>query len=120
MRQFSPEALLSELHQMRGLTGELILLGVLALVISSVLCWAVFIRKRRPWCRSRSHRHHHHHQPHFPSDPVPSQAQVSEPARSRHHRRRKRRREHRPRNPTLAETGGLPPLPAEHPSEPFP
>ncbi|MCX8107768.1 MAG: hypothetical protein N3G20_03080, partial [Verrucomicrobiae bacterium] len=27
----------------------------------------------------------------------------------RRHRRRRRRREHRPRNPTLAETGGLPP-----------
>jgi hypothetical protein len=25
-------------------------------------------------------------------------------------RRRRRRREHRPRNPTLAETGGLPPV----------
>ena len=27
----------------------------------------------------------------------------------RHHRRRRPRRQHRPRNPTLAETGGLPP-----------
>ena len=30
-------------------------------------------------------------------------------------RHRRRRREHRPRNPTLAETGGLPPIRADKP-----
>jgi membrane protein implicated in regulation of membrane protease activity len=34
-------------------------------------------------------------------------------------KRRKRRRKHRPRNPTLAETGGLPPNRPERPPELF-
>jgi type VI protein secretion system component VasK len=34
----------------------------------------------------------------------------------RHSRRRRHRRDHRPRNPTLAETGGLPPDKSEGPS----
>jgi hypothetical protein len=36
----------------------------------------------------------------------------------RRRRRRRRRREHRPRNPTLAETGGLPPIRTEAPPGP--
>jgi hypothetical protein len=32
-----------------------------------------------------------------------------------HKRHRRRRHEHRPRNPTLAETGGLPPIRTEKP-----
>lgn len=35
-------------------------------------------------------------------------------------RRRRRRRDHRPRNPTLAETGGLPPARVGEPPPPIP
>lgn len=35
-----------------------------------------------------------------------------------HHRHRKRLRTHRPRNPTLAETGGLPPIRSDDGSRP--
>ena len=48
----------------------------------------------------------------------PEPKEDSEPGR---HRKRRRRREHPeflPRNPTLQETGGLPPLRPEEPAEP--
>ncbi|MHB8523722.1 MAG: hypothetical protein ACYDH9_23610 [Limisphaerales bacterium] len=73
--------------------------------------------------RSRHHQHDHHHR-HHGSDSAdtrsaPAAADSEDPDDSgphRHrHRRRRRRRDHRPRNPTLAETGGLPP---ERPDEP--
>jgi hypothetical protein len=38
----------------------------------------------------------------------------------RRKRRHRRRREHRPRNPTLAETGGLPPVRTGRPPDPYP
>jgi|SRR6185503_606612 len=40
------------------------------------------------------------------------------PGRRRRHRRRRHRRDHRLRNPTLAETGGLPPPKPPEPSNP--
>ena len=85
----------------------LVLLGVLTL----------WVKTRR----SRRHHHRHHRQSHSrseskPTAPPPTEPDLAEtgadpdtePGTPRH-RRRKRRREHRPRNPTLAETGGLPP-----------
>lgn len=77
--------------------GSLGLLTVLALV------WAVYFRRR--------HRHHHHHHHSAPNA-------NAEPAREKG--RRRRRREHRPRNPTLAETGGMPPVREEESSDPQP
>ena len=48
-----------------------------------------------------------------------SQSSASEHDDSRRrYKRRVRRREHRGRNPTIAETGGLPPLPHEPDSDP--
>lgn len=81
----------------------LVLLGVFTL-------WV----KRR---RSRHRHHRRHHRQHLHVEAPPTEAAVSAEAEldsvagptSHRHRRRKRRREHRPRNPTLAETGGLPP-----------
>lgn len=77
------------------------------------------------WVKARrSHRHHRHHRhQHRPAESRPAEAPVvaskeavaaaeadPDPDPDAHrHRRRKRRRDHRPRNPTLAETGGLPP-----------
>jgi hypothetical protein len=68
-----------------------LLLGACALVVVPILVWAVYFRKRR-----RRHR----------SDMALNPGQAT----YKPHRRRSRRREHRRRNPTLAETGGLPPV----------
>lgn len=73
--------------------------------------------------RRRRHRRHHSHD-HFDRPPQSrtangkhvAVASAAVPAR----RWRRRRREHRPRNPTLAETRGLPPLREERPPEPSP
>jgi hypothetical protein len=72
--------------------------GLVLLVI--LLIWAKYLRRR-------SHRH---------SDPrityrvIEENGAATETGSRRHRRRHKRRRrEHRGRNPTLAETGGLPP-----------
>lgn len=110
----------------------LLVLGAVLTVSLALVLWAKYLR------RSKHHSHHHHHhrrsgedvapvaraipagEPAGESSPNPS-FQPSEEAdddsddfplrhHHRHRRRRIRRREHRPRNPTLAETGGLPPI----------
>ena len=111
----------------------LLVLGAVLAVSLALVVWAKYLR------RSKHHSHHHHHHnrrsgedlapvarptpavaPAGESSPNPSfppseeAAADSDDSTSRHHhrhqRRRIRRREHRPRNPTLAETGGLPPM----------
>jgi hypothetical protein len=110
----------------------LLVLGAVLTVSLVLVVWAKYLR------RSKHHSHHHHHhrrsgedlapvarvtsavEPAGESSPNPSfppseeAAADSDESTSRHHhrhrRRRIRRREHRPRNPTLAETGGLPPI----------
>lgn len=72
--------------------------GVVTLLI---LFWALFIRKR-PDESSRRYR--------YPSR-EPKANQGSESGGESGRRRRRKRR--RPRNPTLAETGGLPPVRTE-------
>jgi FtsZ-interacting cell division protein ZipA len=86
----------------------IIIFGAITLVTLVVVGWAVFVRKRKDDKEHRHHKHHHHHQQQPPQE---SESAPGEEGGS--HRRRKwrrRRREHRPRNPTLAETGGLPPI----------
>jgi len=79
------------------------LFGALFLVSAVVIVGTVFLRKRR-------HAHHsHHHQSPQPARRSSRELEAKFSFASRRERRR-RRREHRPRNPTLAETGGLPPL----------
>jgi hypothetical protein len=81
------------------------LFGTIAGVVAFLLLWALFIRERR------------REQPryHYPHPPSPGQAQSGEGTRSHRRKWRRRRRGHRPRNPTLAETGGLPPIRSEDP-----
>lgn len=71
----------------------LILMAVLIFASIIIAAGIVFVRKRH------SHRHHHSH----------SKAPASPKTRHEHHGRRRRSREKRVMNPTLAETGGLPP-----------
>ncbi len=97
-----------------GTRAGLIVIGASSAVGLLLLVWAgLYIKKRR-----RHRRHSHHHQSTSTAEEALAAAQRGAPAAETHHRhhRRKRRREHRPRNPTLAETGGLPPV--RHEEEP--
>jgi hypothetical protein len=86
----------------------LVAIGAIVLVI---IAWALFFRRRPDevsgWGPARSHYHE-------PSADLGSKSSHG----SRRRRRRRRRREHRPRNPTLAETGGLPPVRPEQSPDP--
>ncbi|MBI2927313.1 MAG: hypothetical protein HYY24_16585 [Verrucomicrobia bacterium] len=91
-----------------ALRGVFPVLGAVLLIFLLFVLWARFIRKKKD--RSRE------------SHPVLASTARSddENGHGHHHhrRRRKRRRDHRPRNPTLAETGGLPPVSDKGPTRP--
>ncbi|MGO8675267.1 MAG: hypothetical protein ACLQVX_05295 [Limisphaerales bacterium] len=97
----------------------LVVVGALGLIVLLVLIWAVAIRKphrRHHHHDHRDHHHHHHHRDHQESDPstvnpvAGFDEQEGDGETPGEPRRRHRHRDHRPRNPTLAETGGLPPI----------
>jgi FtsZ-interacting cell division protein ZipA len=93
---------------------RLIIFGAIGLVTLLVLLWAAFIRSKRRRRHSHHHRHHHAQKP----TEVPAASQNEDvPAPSEKRRRRHSHHGHRPRNPTLAETGGLPPIRQENPPE---
>ena len=94
---------------------RLAILSAIGLVALLLLLWAALVRKKR------RRRHSHHHSQHHSSRPaeVPEAPIVQEapPPPVKRRRRRRSGRHHRPRNPTLAETGGLPPVRPEGPPE---
>lgn len=111
---------LARWHEMNPTLREnLLVFGSLALVLAGVLVWTAFFRKPH---RHSPHRHRHHPPRPERTGSVAGQDHDGSAGASaqQRHKRRRRRREHRPRNPTLAETGGLPPLRAETPPESFP
>jgi len=78
-----------------------------------LLLWARHYVKRK--------KRHHLHDRNVVSQSLPAVSDQDEEEEEPHHhgrRRRKRRREHRPRNPTLAEAGGLPTTKSEPSSNP--
>jgi hypothetical protein len=80
-----------------------VVLGAAAIVGALAVFWAVYIRKPE---RDGSRRYV------YPSSRGPSSSNSdwsSSPEKKKRRRRRRRRR----RNPTLAETGGLPPIRSE-------
>jgi hypothetical protein len=84
-------------EDMRNQLLLVLLLGALSL---GLLIWAAFYRKSKQ-------RRRHRHRPHaWQVDPTETRSD-----RRRRHRERRRHSEHPklPMNPTLAETGGLPP-----------
>jgi hypothetical protein len=84
------------------LRGRLIMVLAILIAISIPIIWAVYFRNKR------RHRKHHHHMP-----PVSAGPGAVPEAPARFKRRKKRRRSSHPNralNPTLAETGGLPPI----------
>ena len=81
---------------------RLIVLGAMTLVVLAVFIWIAFIRDKPRHRPGRVRRHRR--------SVIKSTVEgVAEVKRALHTREHRRRREHRPRNPTLAETGGLPP-----------
>jgi len=87
---------------------RLMIFGAIGLVTALALLWAIFLRKKRRRRHSHQHAHHHSTGPaEVPESPKDGGPPVPEEKRRRHRRSRRR---HRPRNPTLAETGGLPPI----------
>lgn len=87
----------------------IVIFGVLVVVTLGVFIWAAFIRRRR-------RRKRVHHYPRSRPESISSEAKPAgessnaEASGSGSRKKRRRRREHRPKNPTLAETGGLPPM----------
>lgn len=118
---------------------SIVLFGAIGLVVLALLGWAYlyYSNRRHGHRRHRHHRHHgHHHHRHDQPESERDGRDLAEASASgeeslrddasesgehserRYRRRRHRRREHRPRNPTLAETGGLPPIRTDAPPGP--
>jgi hypothetical protein len=77
----------------------ILMIGLAALLFGGLISWIVFIRG------PRKHPSENRSLP-KPSPPVT----VTDDGRERHRKKRRtRRRDHRLRNPTLSQTGGLPP-----------
>jgi hypothetical protein len=93
--------------------GVLIFIGSLLLVALMIFLWVIFRRMPvwRPHPHSRRRVSHH-----APITPL-SERRKRSPLlfRMLHFKRRRRHQRHRFTNPTLAETGGLPPQRNEHP-----
>ena len=85
-------------HVNGGFTETLILIGALLLAVVVGTIWAIIYSQKR---KSRHHHHHHHHS---------SEESLSEQKGRRKRRWRRSKYPRRPLNPTLAETGGLPPM----------
>lgn len=99
-----------------GLREWLIVMGALLFVSLIAAIWlAITVNRRRHHHRHHSHHHSHHHSSDHSASPESNDeesgsGEQGKHRHSRHKRRRRRHREERPRNPTLAETGGLPPV----------
>lgn len=100
------------LHPLTDASKEaLAIIGATLLLVIALGIWAVYFRKRG------RRRKHHHSRSHNSESPRPETSAETD-AVAAPGRRRRRRRHHRPRNPTLAETGGLPPVRSEPPPAP--
>lgn len=100
-------------RQTPAMRERLVVLGSLLAVALAVALLALMLHGRRR--RRPRHRHHRHHR--SAADAAPEGESVESKGFLRR-RRRRRRREHRRLNPTLAETGGLPPIRPDEPPPP--
>lgn len=94
---------------------RLIILGALLFVTGIILMWVLVIRKQRRRNSSSSDRRRHRRRKSSGPTAAEGLKEIKQLVRER---QRHRRREHRPRNPTLAETGGLPPPRSDQESGP--
>src|SRR5438874_5278115 len=101
-----PEEVITSWKKIGPAVREGLLVGC-ALLVAIVLpfLWAVFLRKRR-----RRRHHYHYPQNHSPAPAEEIMPNGTDDVSTKRRKWRRRRRDHRPRNPTLAETGGLPPV----------
>jgi len=110
----SPKQRATEGGLPRSSNETILVFGVLVVITLALVLLAYILRRKRRRGLSRS--------PH-PSLLSQIKSQKNAVATQGGRRRRKGhryRREHRPRNPTLAETGGLPPIRSEDPPPPAP
>lgn len=87
----------------RPITSDIMLIfGAIGALVLALLFWVVFIRGPRKHPEERDRK---------PLQANPNRdVTITEDGRERHRKKRRvRRRDHRDRNPTLAQTGGLPP-----------
>ena len=87
----------------------LIVLGSLGVIILALAVWANYFRKSPSTNRRQRRRRGSEGREPGSSQEVDLEQELRPSDQMNPKRRRKRRREHRPRNPTLAEKGGLPP-----------
>ena len=92
-----------------GTREALIITGALLFLTAVLLIWAMILRKRR-----LRHSHPHYHYP-SAADRADSTGSAAESVPEARRKSRRRRRDRRPLNPTLSETGGLPPIRQEGP-----
>jgi hypothetical protein len=80
-----------------------VVLGAILLVLLGLFFWALFFRKRK----GERHRKRRERPESYRKRLQKGAADIKQLLNER---QRRRRREHRPINPTLAQTGGLPPV----------
>jgi hypothetical protein len=94
---------------------QILIFGAIGLVTLLLLLWAFLLHRKRR--RRLSHHHAHQHSSRPAKVPVVSKDEGDPSPPEKRRRSRRSRRRHRPRNPTLAETGGLPPIRPASPPE---
>ena len=104
-----------------GRTTGLLFKDVMVIIATGLILAVLLILWARHYIRNKKRRRHHSHQdratgPALTLSDVPEDDLAEEESNHRRRRRkRRRRRDHRARNPTLSETGGLPPAKPEGP-----
>jgi len=98
-------------------TTGLVFKDLLVIIATGLALGMVLLVWARHYVKNRK-RHHHNRKAVSQSLPAGSDPADEEVPHHHSRRRRKRRREHRPRNPTLAETGGMPTTKTEPSSNP--
>ena len=99
-------------------TTGLVFKDVLVIIATGLALGLLLLLWARHYVKSKKRHHLHDRKVVSHSLPGASDQEDEEAPHHRSRRRRKRRREHRPRNPTLAETGGLPTTKTEPSSNP--
>ena len=96
---------------------HLVLIVAITLVTAGALAWAFLFRRKRRRSARREERRRRRRS--FIGDTAKGVAELKQYIEERKERKHgHRRRHHRPRNPTLAETGGLPPIRSDSPPPP--
>ena len=100
-----------------GKTGGMLARDIL-LIVGALLVLSLILLF---WAKSVTHRkRHRRHSARSGTGSSESREPAAATREHRHHRRRRSRRDHRARNPTLEETGGLPPMRDEPSATPRP